>query len=107
MAIVALSRWSVFEVGGNVVPGLVIALLGLLTNGWFWRRYTILTREKYNAVTEAQQGLYRAKASVDLCVVVALAAVAVAPTHPAATCCGAGCGWPNHIWVMSGCCFCA
>jgi len=79
---VALSRISVFEPGGNVIPGLVIAVLGLLTNGWFWWRYAALTREQYSAVIAAQQQLYRAKTSVDLCVTVALLAVAVAPTHP-------------------------
>ncbi len=79
---VALSRLSVFEPGGNVIMGLTIAVLGLLTNGWFWRRYAALTREQYSAVIAAQQQLYRAKASVDLCVVAALAAVAIAPAHP-------------------------
>ncbi len=82
MAIVALSRLSVFEPGGKVVSGLVIAVLGLITNGWFWRRYTVLTREQYDSVIAAQQKLYRAKASVDLCVVAALTAVTVAPAHP-------------------------
>ena len=80
---VALSRLSVFEPGGNVTVGLTIAVLGLVTNGWFWWRYTVLTREQYSAVIAAQQQLYRAKASVDLCVVAALAAVAIAPAHPA------------------------
>jgi divalent metal cation (Fe/Co/Zn/Cd) transporter len=83
MLIVALSRLSVFEPGGNVILGLIIAVLGLLTNGWFWRRYTVLNREQYSSVIAAQQKLYRAKASVDLCVVTALGAVAIAPTHPA------------------------
>ncbi|MBN2005560.1 MAG: cation transporter [Anaerolineae bacterium] len=83
MAMVALSRWSVYEPGGKVLSGLIIAVLGLLTNGWFWRRYTVLTREQYSSVIAAQQNLYRAKASVDLCVVTALTAVAVAPAHPA------------------------
>lgn len=83
MLIVAISRLSVFEPGGKVIPGLVIALLGLITNAWFWRRYAVLTREQYSSVIDAQQRLYRAKACVDLCVVAALAAVAVAPTHPA------------------------
>lgn len=82
MLIVAMSRISAFEPGGKVVPGLIIAVLGLLTNGWFWRRYTVLTREQYSSVIAAQQKLYRAKACVDLCVVTALTAVAVAPTHP-------------------------
>ncbi len=67
----------------SVTLGLTIAILGLLTNGWFWWRYTVLTREQYSSVIAAQQQLYRAKASVDLCVVAALAAVAIAPTHPA------------------------
>ena len=83
MSILAISRWSVFEPGGNVVPGLIIAVLGLIFNGWFWRRYAAMTREKYSSVIAAQQKLYLAKASVDLCVVIALAAVAIAPTHPA------------------------
>lgn len=82
LLVVALSRISVFEPGGNVIMGLTIAVLGLLTNAWFWWRYTFLTREKYNAVIAAQRQLYRAKASVDLCVVVALTAVAIAPAHP-------------------------
>lgn len=83
MLIVAISRLSVFEPGGNVFPGLIIAVLGLIFNVWFWRRYTILTREQYSPVIAAQSKLYRAKASVDLCVVTALVAVAIAPAHPA------------------------
>lgn len=79
---VALARLSVFKPGGNVILGLLIAFLGLLTNGWFWRRYAAMTREQYSAVIAAQQQLYRAKTSVDLCVVLALAAVALAPAHP-------------------------
>ncbi len=82
LLVVALSRLSMFEPGGNVTMGLTIAVLGLVTNAWFWWRYTGLTREKYSAVIAAQQQLYRAKAAVDLCVVVALAAVAFAPAHP-------------------------
>jgi divalent metal cation (Fe/Co/Zn/Cd) transporter len=83
LLVVALSRLSLFEPGGNVTLGLTIAVLGLLTNTWFWRRYTKLTREQYSSVIASQQQLYRAKASVDLCVVAALAAVAIAPAHPA------------------------
>lgn len=82
MLILALSRLSVFEPGGEVTLGLTIAILGLLTNGGFWWRYTALTREQYSSVIAAQQQLYRAKASVDLCVVIALAFVAIEPLHP-------------------------
>lgn len=83
MLTVAVLRWSFFEPGGKVTLGLIIASLGLLTNSWFWWRYTVLTQELYDSVIAAQQKLYRAKASVDLCVVIALTAVAIAPTHPA------------------------
>jgi len=82
LLVVALSRMSVFEPGGNVTMGLVIAILGVLTNGWFWRRYTAMTSEQYSAVIAAQAQLYRAKTTVDLCVTAALAAVAIAPAHP-------------------------
>ena len=82
MLVIALSRLTVYEPGGKVISGLIIAVLGLLTNSWFWWRYTTLTREKYSSVIAAQQKLYRAKASVDLCVLSALAAVAIAPAHP-------------------------
>ncbi len=82
MLSIAASRLSTFEPGGSVTLGLTIAVLGLITNGWFWRRYRSLTREQYSAVIAAQQQLYRAKALVDLGVVVALGTVAAAPLHP-------------------------
>lgn len=83
MLIVAAFRFSVFEPGGNIYFGLTIAILGLLTNAFFWWRYTVLTREQYSSVIASQRDLYRAKAFVDFCVVTALAAIAIAPGHPA------------------------
>lgn len=80
---VAAARLGTFEPGGNIYPGLAIAVLGLVTNAWFWRRYTVMTREHYSPIIAAQRQLYRAKSSVDLCVIVALATVAIAPAHPA------------------------
>ncbi len=82
MLVLAFSRISTFEPGGNVYPGLAIAILGLLTNSWFWRRYWVLNREQYSAIIATQCHLYRAKAMVDLCVIGALTAVAVSPAHP-------------------------
>lgn len=81
MGVVAVSRFSDYQVSGNVIAGLIIAVLGLIVNSWFWRRYAVLTREQFNTVTSAQQKLYRAKASVDLVVVIALTTVMVAPEH--------------------------
>jgi divalent metal cation (Fe/Co/Zn/Cd) transporter len=83
MLFLAASRISGFQPGGNVTLGLVIASLGLLTNGWFWRRYARMTREHYNTIIASQVGLYRAKSMVDLCVIAALASVAINPLHPA------------------------
>lgn len=80
LALLRLGRWSP---GGNVYPGLAIAVLGFAVNSWFWRRYSNMTRERYEAIIATQARLYFAKAAVDLCVIAALTAVAIAPAHPA------------------------
>lgn len=69
---------------GNVVPGLVIALLGVVTNSWFWLRYRALNRASPNAILAVQSKLYRAKSLVDACVTAALVAVVVSPGSAAA-----------------------
>jgi len=71
---------------GNVIPGLVIAVLGVITNTWFWLRYRRLNREKPNAILAVQSRLYCAKAAVDACVTSSLTFVAVAPAHPLHVC---------------------
>ena len=68
---------------GNVIPGLVIAVLGVITNSWFWLRYSKLNREKPNVILAAQSKLYFAKSLVDTCVTIALIFVAVAPASQA------------------------
>lgn len=80
---IGIHRAMVYEGSGRVTMGLIIAVLGLLTNTWFWWRYRSFTRERFDVVIAGQQKLYRAKAYVDLGVVAALTAVAIAPTHPA------------------------
>ena len=69
---------------GNVIPGLVIAILGVTTNSWFWLRYRKLDRADPNAILAVQSNLYRAKSFVDACVVIALATIAVSPASTAA-----------------------
>jgi divalent metal cation (Fe/Co/Zn/Cd) transporter len=81
MLVLALSRLSDYRPGGNVVLGLAIAMAGLVVNTWFWRRYWTLDNELHTSIIRAQCHLYRAKAIVDICVITALVAVAVAPTH--------------------------
>lgn len=69
---------------GNVIPGLVIAILGVTTNSWFWLRYRKLDKANPNAILAVQSKLYRAKSLVDACVTIALTTVAVSPASVAA-----------------------
>lgn len=64
---------------GNVIPALVIALLGAATNIFFWRRYTSLYHRQGNSILGVQGRLYGAKSCVDVCVSAALAAVLAFP----------------------------
>lgn len=64
---------------GNVIPGLAIAVMGVIANTIFWRRYTRLNKAEPNAILAVQARLYRAKSLVDSCVTIALLSVAVAP----------------------------
>jgi len=68
---------------GNVIPGLSIAVLGVIANTIFWRKYTKLNRAEPNAILAVQARLYRAKSLVDSCVTVALLSVAMFPQSPA------------------------
>ena len=70
---------------GNVVPGLVIAILGVVANTWFWFLYRRLNKEAPNPILAVQSRLYQAKAWVDACVTAALAMVALAPLSQAAS----------------------
>ena len=67
---------------GNVIPGLVIALLGVIANTIFWRKYTKLNNAEPNAILAVQARLYRAKSLVDFCVTIALLSVALLPESP-------------------------
>jgi len=64
---------------GNVIPGLVIALLGVVANTLFWRKYTKLNKLEPNAIMAVQARLYRAKSLVDGCVTIALLSVVLFP----------------------------
>lgn len=64
---------------GNVIPGLVIALLGVIANTIFWRKYARLNRIDPNPILAVQARLYRAKSLVDGCVTLALLSVVFLP----------------------------
>ena len=82
MALIALLSGSGDK--GNVIPALVIAVLGIVTNGFFWLRYRGLNLREENAVIGAQSKLYRAKTLTDICVTAAPAIIAAAPGSQAA-----------------------
>lgn len=67
---------------GNVIPGLAIAVLGVIANTAFWIKYTRLNRKEPNSILQVQSRLYRAKALVDSCVTVALLSVLILPGSP-------------------------
>lgn len=67
---------------GNVIPGLSIAVLGVIANTIFWRKYTKLNKAQPNAILAVQARLYRAKSLVDSCVTIALLSVVIAPGSP-------------------------
>lgn len=83
-AMIFIAFFSTDTEKGNVIPGLVIAVLGVTTNSWFWFRYRKLNQDSPDAILAVQSRLYRAKALVDACVTAALTFVAVAPDSTAA-----------------------
>lgn len=60
---------------GNVLPGFIIAILGVAANSWLWFRYRGLNKVKPNAILAVQSKLYSAKFLVDICVSAALASL--------------------------------
>ena len=79
MFMVALAILSDNADKGNVIPGIVIALLGVIANSIFWVKYTKLNNAEPNAILAVQARLYRAKTLVDGCVTTALLSVVIAP----------------------------
>ena len=76
---VFLALFSETEDKGNVIPGLTIAILGVIANTIFGRKYSKLNKMQPNAILAVQARLYRAKSLVDTCVTAALLSVAIAP----------------------------
>lgn len=67
---------------GNVIPGLAIALLGVVVNTIFWIKYTKMNKLQPNSILAVQARLYGAKSLVDSCVTIALLSVAIFPESP-------------------------
>lgn len=82
LIIVGIFRLLTAEQSEKTILGLVIAFLGLVVNTCFWQKYRSMNRRQPDPVIAAQQRLYMGKASVDICVVTALAVVTIAPASP-------------------------
>lgn len=63
------------EEKGNVIPGLAIAILGVVANSIFWFRYNKIGTLENNDILKIQSKLYRAKTFVDCSVMIALLVV--------------------------------
>ena len=83
LSMLLLTFLSESESKGNVVLPFVIAFLGAVTNLFFWRKYTALSRRQSDSVLRVQARLYGAKSVVDVCVVAALLAVLAFPASRA------------------------
>ena len=64
---------------GNVLPGLIIAILSATGNAFFWRKYTTLSSDGHRPILSVQARLYRAKTLIDLSVCAALIPVLIFP----------------------------
>ena len=78
MAMLLVSLFTQNIQKGNVIPGLIIAVLGVIANSIFWLRYSRHNREMPDSILATQGRLYRAKTFVDVSVTIALVFVATA-----------------------------
>lgn len=67
---------------GNVIPALVIAVMGVIANTLFWLKYAKINRAEPNPIIAVQSRLYRAKSLVDWCITIALLSVVFMPASP-------------------------
>ena len=77
MTVLALTAHTTDK--GNVIPGLVIAIISASGNVVFWCKYERLGKKSSNPILMVQARLYRAKTLIDTCVTVALITVIVLP----------------------------
>ena len=70
-----LALLSSKEEKGNVIPGLAIAILGVVANSIFWFKYHRLGEQDNNSILKIQSKLYRAKTFVDCSVMIALVVI--------------------------------
>lgn len=72
LVMIVLSLVAYSAASGSTILPLIIAVLGAITNGYFWRRYRKLGSASGDSIVRTQGALYRAKTFVDLAVVLSL-----------------------------------
>lgn len=72
LAMIFISLYSSSFERGNAIPGLIIAVLGVITNSWFCLRYGRLNRQNPDPILAVQSRLYLAKSIVDSSVTITL-----------------------------------
>lgn len=72
LVMIVLSLVAYRAASGSTILPLIIAVLGAITNGYFWRRYQKLGSASGDSIVRTQGTLYRAKTYVDLAVMLSL-----------------------------------
>ena len=75
MGFLAVSGFLNQSEKGNIIPALIIAVLGVISNAILAVNYSISYSKTKNTVLKAQKTLYFTKSIVDVCVSTALVAV--------------------------------
>ena len=88
---VSIIGFSTEQHEGNVIPGFIIAILGVILNFYFFWSYKRSLEKQFDPIIHSQYMMYRAKTGVDTCVVFALGCILCVPD------------WSLLPWVDLGC----
>lgn len=91
LAFVSITGFSVEPYNGNVIPGFIIAILGVILNGYFFVSYKRSLAKQFDPIIHSQYMMYRAKTGVDSCVVLTLGCILFIPK------------WEFLPWLDLGC----
>ena len=91
LALVSVLGFSTEPYEGNVIPGFIIAVLGVLLNFYFFISYKKSLKRQFDAIIHSQYVMYRAKTGVDTCVVFTLGCILFVPK------------WSLLPWIDLGC----
>ncbi len=88
---VSIAGFSTEPYEGNVIPGFIIAVLGVILNFYFYVSYRRALAKQSDPIIHSQCMMYRAKTGVDSCVVLTLGCILFVPN------------WTLLPWIDLGC----